>query len=54
MNKFKIPTYGCEYANDAFEVVCPSLVNNKYVAYTVKGEDKLGGFEGKRRYNEFF
>lgn len=53
MHKFKIPHYGCEFSNESFQVVSPSLINNKYVAYTIKGEDKLGSFEGKRRYNEF-
>jgi hypothetical protein len=54
MHRFRIPHYGCDYGNEAFKVISPSLINNKYVAYTVKGEDKLGPFEGKRRYNEFY
>lgn len=54
MKKFKIPQYGCEHTKETFQVVSPSLINNKYVAYTVKGEDNLGSFEGKRRYNEFY
>lgn len=53
MNNFKVPHYGCDHCKDSFQVSTPCLVNNKYVAYTVKGEDNWGYFEGKRRYNEF-
>jgi hypothetical protein len=54
MNKFRIPHYGCDHAKETFLILSPSLINNKFIAYTVKGEDNLGVFEGKRRYNEFF
>ena len=52
--KVRIPQYGCERSNEAFAVTQPSMINNKFVAYTVKGVDKLGTFEGRRRYNEFY
>lgn len=32
----------------------PSLLNGKYVVYKVTGSDRMGSFEGNRRYNEFF
>lgn len=32
----------------------PTLLNGKYVVYKVAGTDKVGPFEGNRRYNEFF
>ena len=57
-NQYKIPQYSGAstglYNSSKFEVIKPSLINNKYVAYYVKGEDALGVFEGTRRYNEFF
>lgn len=54
MTKFKIPLYGCDHSRESFQVISPTLINNKFITYTVKGEDNLGYFEGKRRYNEFF
>ena len=54
MTRFKVPHYGCEHSKDSFQVYSPTLVNNKYVVYNVRGEDNLGYFEGKRRFNEFF
>lgn len=53
-NKYKIKHYGTMSANTKFEVLSPLLINNKFVAYHIKGEDALGPFEGKRRFNEFF
>ena len=52
---YKIPHY-MKYSSElvGFEVIKPSLVNNKFVAYLIKGEDDLGPFEGNRRYNEFY
>jgi sorting nexin-1/2 len=53
-NQFKIPHYGDLAHCHHYEVIKPCLINNKYVAYQVKGEDNLDSFEGMRRYNEFF
>lgn len=53
-NEYRIPHYGDLSNNSQFEVVRPCLISNKYVAYQVKGEDSLEGFEATRRYNEFF
>lgn len=53
-NQYKIPHYG-ELSNQShFEVIKPVLVDNKFVAYLVKGEDTIDVFETMRRYNEFF
>ena len=38
-NDFKIPHYGDLSNNVHFEVTRPVLIQNKYVAYQVKGED---------------
>eukprot|EP00347_Sterkiella_histriomuscorum_P006955 403350798 len=54
VNQFKIPHFGHMTNNNKFEVVSPALVNNKYVAYHIRGEDSLGQFDGQRRYNEFY
>ncbi len=53
-NQFKIPHYGDLAHCHHYEVIKPCLINNKFVAYQVKGEDNLDSFEGMRRYNEFF
>jgi hypothetical protein len=53
-NEYRIPHYGDFSHNLHFEVIKPCLINNKYVAYQVRGEDSLGSFESMRRYNEFF
>jgi hypothetical protein len=52
--KIKIPHYGDLAHCLHFEVIKPCLINNKFVAYQVKGEDNIGSFEGMKRYNEFF
>ncbi len=52
-NDYRIPHYGDLSNNMQFEVVKPCLISNKYVAYVVRGEDSLEGFEATRRYNEF-
>ena len=54
IEKIKIPLYGCDSCDDSFSVQQPSMINNKFVAYQVCGSDKLGNFEGRRRYNEFY
>ena len=53
-NEYRIPHYGDLSNNSHYEVVKPCLVGNKYVAYVVRGEDQLEGFEATRRYNEFY
>lgn len=53
MNEFSIPHYNCKNSDETFIVANPSLINNKYVAYNIKGVDNLGAFDGKRRYNHF-
>ncbi len=51
---YKIPHYGELGKNLKYEVNQPALTNGKYVTYNIKGEDALGQFEGKRRYNDFY
>ena len=53
-NEYRIPHYGDLTNNIHFEVIKPCLIQNKYVAYQLKGEDSLETFEGMRRYNEFY
>jgi sorting nexin-1/2 len=53
-NVYKIPHYGELGKSIKFEVSQPQLTNGKYVAYFIRGEDALGQFEGKRRYNDFY
>ncbi|CDW84248.1 UNKNOWN [Stylonychia lemnae] len=54
LQKYRIPHYGIMTSNTRFEVIQPALINNKYVTYHINGEDSLGQFDGKRRYNEFY
>jgi len=42
VQKYKIPHYGAMTNNIKFEVVQPTLINNKYVTYYIIGEDSLG------------
>lgn len=47
VNQYKIPHFGTLMTfNNKFEVVSPTLINNKYVSYQIRGEDALGQFEG--------
>jgi ligand-binding sensor protein len=55
IDKINFPSfYGCNNAIKTYTVSAPIMINNKYVAYVVVGEDRLGLFDGKRRYNEFY
>ena len=36
-----------------WRISAPELVNNSYIVYEITGRDKLGPFEGERRYNHF-
>lgn len=59
IKQFDIPHYGLSSNGDEnnlveqFGVKNPSLINNNYVTYSIYGVDKIGMFEGVRRYNEF-
>jgi len=58
IKKFRIPQYGFEDRiksgdNSLWRISAPELVNNSYIVYEITGQDKLGPFEGERRYNHF-